>query len=258
MILTDVKSLLGDFDSKYKGAQPTMLRLPLFYSEVESKEYFKRVTNIFDFFISNGKANASDKPDFINHFCDFTEIEEFCEKNPNLEFDDILINSRKEFGTGETLGTSWINHEFLGNQIGNLINGIILGINSFHMIYEGYFGDSICVNVDKNKTTQVCDYTFVYIDDKYINMNLSLHNPDVEDIIFQHTLRHLLAKFIQSSPKMRNLQIGHINIFINNLDTNTPYNPLSMERIELFVPYNIDYPGEYYFGEKVNLSECLK
>lgn len=261
MYFESIKSLIEKL-TKDEAVQPTIVRLPLFFVEVESEEYLANIVRQFDFFINIGKTYPGDKkPDYVKHLIEINEFNSLGDKLTDSSPEEIIdkINNRELLiSTGETLGSLWTNHEYKGNQINNLITEMINGIKTYYMLNETYFGDEESINTKKMKNALSSDYTFVYIEGEYLNMNLSLHDADIEEIIYQHTLRFCLAKFIVSSPKMSNIKIGSINIFLNNFDVNIPYNPIVLKRLSLFIPEGSDYPEQYYFGEKVNLSECLK
>lgn len=263
MYFESIKSLIDKL-AKDEAVQPTVVRLPLFFVEVESEKYLADIINQFDFFINTGTTHPGDnKPECVKHLVGLNEFNAIGEVLNNDSPEDVVdkIKNNKlstHLATGETLGSLWTNHEHKGNQINNLITEMINGIKTYYMLNEAYFGDDESLNINKMKNALSSDYTFVYIEGEFLNMNLSLHDADLEEIVYQHALRFCLAKFITSSPKMKNIKIGNINIFLNNFDVNIPYNPIVLKRLSLFVPEGHDYPEQYYFGESVNLSECLK
>lgn len=261
MYFESIRSLIDKL-SKDEAVQPTVVRLPLFFVEVESEKYFADIVRQFDFFINIGTTHPGDsKPDCVKHLIEINEFNSLGDRLTESSPEEIIakINNRELFvSTGETLGSLWTNHEHKGNQINNLITEMINGIKTYYMLNETYFGDEESINTRKMKNALSSDYTFVYIEGDYLNMNLSLHDADLEEIVYHHALRFCLAKFITSSPKMSNIKIGNINIFLNNFDVNIPYSPTVLKRLGLFIPDGNDYPEQYYFGEKVNLSECLK
>jgi len=258
MYFESIKSLIDKL-SKDEAVQPTVVRLPLFFVEVESEKYFADIVRQFDFFINIGTTHPGDtKPECVHHLININEFNALGDKFTDESEEDVIRKRAHTISTGETLGSLWTNHEHKGNQINNLITEMINGIKTYYMLNENYFGDEESINTKKMKNALSSDYTFVYIEGEYLNMNLSLHDADLEEIVYHHVLRFCLAKFITSSPKMKNIKIGNINIFLNNFDVNIPYSPTVLKRLGLFVPEGHDYPEQYYFGEKVNLSECLK
>jgi len=261
MYFESIRSLIDKL-SKDEAVQPTVVRLPLFFVEVESEEYFADIVNQFDFFINKGTTHQGDiKPKCVKHLIEINEFNTLGEIHTDSSPEYIIKridNGEFNLSTGETIGSLWTNHEHKGNQINNLITEMINGIKTYYMLNETYFGEEESLNIKKMKNALSSDYTFVYIEGEYLNMNLSLHDADLEEIVYQHALRFCLAKFITSSPNMKNIKIGNINIFLNNFDVNIPYGPTVLKRLGLFIPEGFDYPEQYYFGEKVNLSECLK
>jgi len=239
------------------------LKQPIFLSEhigvtkCTSEKYLLQKLELFQYYLNYGDYKYTPnniKPEVLSWICSFEDAMDACENSENEDFDESIKELRNTIGTGVTLGSMWINHDILGNQINNLIRNFIFGSNSFFCLSETYHDETVndkATDFKRKKCTLVTDFTHIYIENKRLNMNVSIRNCDIYDIIECLTLRYFLSKFILSQENLSSVTPGYINMMISNyiVPENLIEEPsIILHKYEIFTPVK-NYASKYYDNE---------
>lgn len=258
MDILNISDLYTKEDILKDKKQPVIISELLINGLVPSLTVIPDNLRLFDFYLNYGSCSGEEKqkllPEKYKYLCDFNEAMEVTEKSSYEDFDEAIEALCYKIDTGITLGSMWINHPELGNQIYSMIERFINGSASFFTLQESYFEQDACNDFKKKRNTLLSHYTHFYIEDGLLNCNVSLHDVDIEDIILHLNMRNLLSFFILSSDKFQNIKSGNINFFINNYivpEEKIKRTPLI--RYEIFTGKDMIYPEVYYSGEKISI-----
>lgn len=255
-----IQDLYQDENISEDRVQPVIINEYLGAPVAPSNEYILDLLRLFDFYINTGTATGADKryylPERYSYFAGFSEAMSITEDSDYEDFDEAIDNLVPEIGTGITLGSLWINHEELGNQISTMVDKFVHGSASYFTLQEIYNGGESCTDFLEKKTTLLSHYTHFFVEDGLLHCNVSLHDVDIHDIILHFNLRYLLSYFILTSEKFKNIRFGDINIFINNymVKEEKQKRPV-LSKYEIFTGLDRMYPEVYISGDKVSIYE---
>lgn len=255
-----IQDLYQDQDIRDDRKQPVIINEYLGAPLAPSNQYILDLLKLFDFYLNIGSDDGLGKvkhlPERFKYYASFDGAMSIAEASDFDDFDEAIDYLVHGVETGVTLGSLWINHDELGNQIYSLIEKFIHGSASYFTIQEIYNDGDNCADFLEKKTTLLSHYTHFYIEDGKLNCNVSLHDVDIHDIILHFNLRYLLANFILTSEHFRNIQYGDINIFVNNyiVKEENEKRPL-LQKYEIFTGQDMMYPEVYFGGERVSYYE---
>lgn len=240
---------------------------PVFLSELLSvaSSYslsdFESIIEEFQYYVNLGgyvHTKSSIKPKFLEWICSFEDAMNKCEESNIQDFDKAVDILKSEIDSGVTIGDLWINHNELGNQIMQAIDSLVnRGAKSFYIseCYNEVDVNDKATDFKRKKCTLVTDSTYIFLENNTININMSMKNCDIYDVVKSINLRHLLCRLILSSQRMRGVILGDINILLNNFIYTEEQ--VTLHNFYLKLP-EIDYASEYYNNGFISMYEDYK